>query len=134
MADNYIHSDISSQILKAYYKAFNKLGAGFLEKVYQKGLLIELRKAGLKCYESHPIQVFYDETPIGVYYADIIVEDCIIIETKSVEYLRPEHDAQILNYLKATDIEVGILLNFGLKPEIRRKVFSREFKDHHKKS
>jgi len=128
MADNYLHSDITSLIIKAFYKVYNQLGYGFLEKVYQNALLIELRRLQLECQPSFPIDVFYENYKVGFYIADIIVNNCVIIEVKAAECLCEEHEAQLTNYLKATDIEVGILLNFGKKAEFKRKVFSKEYK------
>ena len=128
MPDNYLHSDITSLIIKAFYKVYNHLGYGFLEKVYQNSLLIELRRLNLDCQPLYPIDVFYEKLKVGFYIADIIVNNCVIIEIKAAECLCEDHEAQLTNYLKATDIEVGILLNFGKKPEFKRKVFSKEYK------
>ncbi|MBK7433629.1 MAG: GxxExxY protein [Chitinophagaceae bacterium] len=132
--DNYKHSDITGKIIKAYYNVYNQLGYGFLEKVYENSLLIELQKFDLECHAQCPIQVFYDETKVGIYIADIIVNNCVIIEVKAAEVIAEEHEAQLTNYLRATDIEVGILLNFGKKPDFKRKVFSAEFKNLKKSS
>ena len=129
MTDNYKHSDITGAIIKAFYNVYNKLGHGFLEKVYENALLIELRKAGLECIAQCPVEVFYDDAKVGFYVADIIVNNCVIIEVKAAEALCEEHEAQLTNYLRATDIEVGVLLNFGKKAEIKRKVFSDEYKN-----
>lgn len=137
MANNYIHSDITNTIIKCYYSTYNTLGFGFLEKVYENALLIELRKEGLKCNAQHPVEVHYDGLKMGQYFADIIINNCVIIEIKAAEAICEEHEAQLTNYLKATDIEVSLLLNFGKKPEFKRKVFSSEYKiinnhNHHK--
>ena len=105
---------------------------GHLEKVYENALLLELRKLGLECMARCPIEVFYDDVKVGFYIADIIVNDCVIIEVKAAEALCEEHEAQLTNYLRATDIEVGILMNFGKKAEFKRKVFSAEYKNHKK--
>ncbi|MBP6431774.1 MAG: GxxExxY protein [Ferruginibacter sp.] len=129
MLDNYKHSDITSLIIKGYYAVYNKLGYGFLEKVYENALAIELQKLGLNCKLQYAIHVFYDNEKVGFYIADMLVNDCVIIEIKAAECICEEHEAQLTNYLKATDIEVGILLNFGKKPEFKRKVFSTEFKN-----
>ncbi|MEI9912378.1 MAG: GxxExxY protein [Bacteroidota bacterium] len=129
MADNYKHSDITALIIKAYYNVYNQLGYGFLEKVYENALLIELGKFNLECIAQSPIEVFYDNLKVGFYVADVIVNNCVIIEVKAAEGLREEHEAQLTNYLRATDIEVGILLNFGKKAEFKRKVFSEEYKN-----
>lgn len=131
MEGNYLHSNITSEIIKAFYEVHNKLGYGFLEKVYQNALLIELRKLYLDCKPVYPIDVYYEGEKIGSYIADIIVENCVIVELKAAGSLCEEHEAQLVNYLKATNIEVGILLNFGKKPYFKRKVFSKEYKQLH---
>ena len=127
--ENYKHTDISEKILKAFFNVYNKLGFGFLEKVYENAMLIELRKLGLKAEKQIPIKVYYEEIQIGDYYADIIVENKIIIELKAVENICTEHEVQLVNYLKATDIEVGLLLNFGVKPQYKRRVLTDEYKN-----
>ena len=129
MRDNYKHSDITALIIKVFFNVYNKLGYGFLEKVYVNALLIELRRLGLDCLCQYPIEVYYDGEKIGFYIADIIVNGCVIIEVKAAEALCEAHEAQLTNYLRATDIEVGILLNFGKKASFKRKVFSDEFKN-----
>ena len=118
-----LHSGISDQILKSFYKVYNTLGYGFLEKVYENALFLELSFLGLTCTKQYPIQVFYSEHNVGMYYADIIVENKIILELKAVKTLCSEHEYQLINYLRATRIEVGLLLNFGLNPAFTRKVF-----------
>jgi GxxExxY protein len=123
-----INQEKTSVILNCYYKVYNTLGFGFLEKVYENALILEMTKSGLKCRRQVPITVFYDAEIVGNYFADILVEDEIILELKAAESLCEEHDHQLINYLKATNIEVGLLLNFGLKPEFRRKVFSNDRK------
>lgn len=134
MADNYKHSDITGIIIKAFYNVYNQLGYGFLEKVYENALLIELKKFNLECVAQKPVEVFYDELKVGFYIADIIVNNAVIIEVKAAEALCEEHEAQLTNYLRATDIEVGLLLNFGKKAELKRKVFSEEYKNLNKSS
>ncbi|MBK9637127.1 MAG: GxxExxY protein [Bacteroidetes bacterium] len=129
---NYLHTEITEKILKAFYRVYNTLGFGFLEKVYSRSLMIELRKEGLEVVKEHPIDVYYDDYKVGQYFADLIVENKVIVEIKAAEGLCPEHDAQLINYLKATDIEVGLLLNFGKTPEKRRKVLSASYKNHNK--
>lgn len=122
------YSKITDKIIKAYYNVYNSLGYGFLEKVYEKSLLIELQELGLESYSQHQIKVNYKNKEVGEYYADILVENCVILELKAAETLKSEHEAQLLNYLKATKYEVGLLLNFGTKPQVKRKVFNNEFK------
>jgi GxxExxY protein len=124
--DNYKHSDITKKIIKAFYKVYNTLGYGFLEKVYENALFIELRAIGLFVEKQKQIKVYYEGKEVGEYFADLIVADCVIVELKAAESLCEEHGFQLINYLKATEIEVGLLLNFGKKPEFTRKVFSNE--------
>lgn len=122
--DNYKHSDITKKIINAFYKVYNTLGYGFLEKVYENALYIELVAMGLIVKKQKQIKVFYEGKEVGEYFADMIVESSVIIELKASESLCEEHEFQLINYLKATDIEVGLLLNFGKKPQFSRKVFS----------
>lgn len=107
---------------------YNKLGYGFLEKVYENGMMIEFKKKGIPSVAQFPIKVHYEDEIIGEYFADILVDNKVIVEIKASRSVVPENEAQLLNYLKATDIEVGLLLNFGPKPEIRRKVFDNQRK------
>jgi len=123
---NYLHSEITALIIKCFYKVYNELGFGFLEKVYQNSLLIELRNAGLYCEPQQPIKVFYQEIVVGEYFADIVVNNCVIVELKAAEALVEEHEFQLINYLKATEIKIGLLLNFGKKPEVQRKIFTND--------
>ncbi len=124
-----LHEEISETIIKSFYTVYNKLGYGFLEKVYENALLLELRKEGLNCAKQVPIEVYYEKTSVGNYFADILVEDKIILELKAGEgALIEEHELQLINYLKATDKEVGLLLFFGKKPVFKRKIFTNENK------
>jgi GxxExxY protein len=118
------HKELTEQIIKIFYRVYNKLGYGFLEKVYENAMMLELKKEGVPAVVQSPIKVFYDEEVVGEYFADILVADEVIVEIKAASCLVEENEAQLLNYLKATDIEVGLLLNFGAKPEVRRKAFS----------
>ena len=122
------HQEITDKIIKAYYNVYNTLGYGFLEKVYENALMIELKSFGLSCVKQKPILVYFKENCVGEYFADIIVENCVILELKAAEALVEEHEAQLLNYLKATEIEVGLLLNFGKKPQFKRQIFDNKFK------
>ena len=121
--DNLKHSEITGSIIKAFYKVYNNLGYGFLEKVYENALFWELQEIELSVSRQVPIAVFYKGQNVGQYFADLIVENCVIIELKATENLQKAHESQLLNYLKATEIEVGLLLNFGTSAEYRRKVF-----------
>lgn len=123
-------SDLTGKVLRCYYTVYNELGYGFLEKVYEKALLFELRKSGLIAQRQTRLCVYYDAIEVGEYFADIIVNDVIILEIKAAEGILEIHEAQLTNYLKATNIEVGLLLNFGKTPQFRRKVFSNKYKKH----
>ena len=118
------HTELTEKIINIFYRVYNKLGYGFLEKVYENAMMIELKKEDIFAIAQAPIRVLYDNIIIGEYYADILVEDKVIVEIKAARQLAEEHEAQLLNYLKATEIEVGLLLNFGVKPEIKRKAFN----------
>lgn len=124
--DNYKHSEVTEKIIKAFYKVYNTLGYGFLEKVYENALFIELVAVGLFVEKQKQIKVYYEDKEVGEYFADLIVESCVIAELKAAESLCDEHEFQLINYLKATEIEVGLLFNFGKKPEFKRKVFSNK--------
>lgn len=119
---------ITGKIIKAYYNVYNQLGYGFLEKVYENSMIIELPKIGLHGRAQVPVKVYYDRKEVGVYVVDILVDNLVIIELKAAESLCEEHEAQLLNYLKATNIEYGLLLNFGKKPQFKRKIFQNEYK------
>ena len=123
-----IHEETTEKILKAFYHVYNVLGYGFLEKVYENALSIELVKFGFSISQQKNIPVYYDGQMVGDYFSDIIVNDLIILELKSAESLSNEHFAQLTNYLKATDKEVGLLLNFGKKPDFKRMIFTNDIK------
>ncbi|OGB60430.1 MAG: GxxExxY protein [Caldithrix sp. RBG_13_44_9] len=122
---NLIHKDITDKILNAFYTVYSELGYGFLEKIYENALLYELSEAGLKCERQKPIKVYYKDQQVGEYFADIVVENKVILEIKAAESIAKEHEYQLINYLKATKIEIGLVLNFGKKPEFRRKINTR---------
>ncbi|HNA59264.1 MAG TPA: GxxExxY protein [Chitinophagales bacterium] len=119
---------MTKQILKAFYTVYNALGYGFLEKVYENALKIELEQSGLQVLQQESISVFYDNAKVGYYVADMIVGKYDIVENKACSALNSDHEAQLLNYLKATKIEIGLLLNFGLKPEFKIKIFENKYK------
>jgi GxxExxY protein len=125
----YKHSEITEQIIAAFYTVYNTLGYGFLEKVFENALVIELRRRGLRVVQQMPITVYYTGEVVGEYFADLLVADLIIVEIKAVKALLVEHEAQLLNYLKATPYEVGLLLNFGPKPEHKRRAFENTRKE-----
>jgi len=118
------HKDLTSKIIECAYKVHNTLGFGFLESAYQNAFMIELKKVGLQARKEVPIKVFYEDKIVGDYVADIIVDNKVILELKSVKELHPAHEAQLTNYLKATNTEVGLLINFGQSVQIKRKVFT----------
>ncbi len=116
------HSEITEKIIGASYKVHNTLGYGFLEKVYQNSLSIELRSLDLEVDVEKPIKVVYNGEIVGNYVADIVVEDKVIVEIKAVKELSGIHEVQLVNYLKATGIEVGLLINFGTSVQVKRRV------------
>ena len=118
-------NDITYAINGAVFEVNRELGPGFLEKVYENALMVELNKRGLKAESQVLIQVKYKGQIVGEYFADILVEDQVVIELKTVDQLQGIHEAQLLNYLKATGMKVGLLINFkGSKAEIKRMVFN----------
>ena len=124
--DNYKHSALTQAIIKDAYYVYNKLGHGFLEKVYERALFKRLKDSGIFVQKQVPVDVYFEEELVGEYFADLIVDESVIVELKAVEALHPMHEVQLVNYLKATEIEVGLLINFGDKIEIKRKVFSNK--------
>ena len=116
------HAELTEKIIAAFYAVYNTLGTGFLEKVYRNALALELAKRGLDAQIEVPIRVYYDGVEVGEYFADLVVQKCVLVELKAVEKVSGEHEAQLLHYLRATDYEVGLLLNFGPEPLVRRKV------------
>ena len=122
------HSALTDAIICCFYSVYNKLGYGFLEKVYENALLIEMKSRGIATAAQCPIAVRYEEQVVGEYCCDLMAEGKVIVEIKAARQLLLEHEAQLLNYLKATEVEVGLLLNFGPKAEVRRKAFSNNRK------
>jgi GxxExxY protein len=126
-----LHEDITDSIIKAFYHVYNTLGYGFLEKVYENALAVTLRKWGLVVVQQQQINVYFEGERVGEYFADILVAERIIVEIKAAEALCQAHEAQLLNYLKATNVEVGLLLNFGPKAQVKRKIFTNDKKPSH---
>ncbi len=122
------HADLTDKVLKAFFKVYNTLGYGFAERVYENALSIELKKSGLKIEKQKEITVYYEGEVVGEYVADVVVNGAVMLELKAVRALAEDHEAQLLNYLKATLVEVGLLLNFGEKPEHRRRIFDNDHK------
>ena len=123
MGAEYRHADLTQLVIQAFYGVYNNLGYGFLEKVCENALVIEVRKLGLEVVAQAPIRIVYAGQVVGEYYADLLVAGRVLVELKAAACLAPEHEAQLLNYLKATPYEVGLLLNFGPKPEVKRRAF-----------
>jgi len=121
----YKHSEITGKIIGAAYKIHGVLGWGFLEKVYENALAMELKREGLEVGQQCPVTVRYEGEVVGEYLADLVVDGKVVVEVKAVSDLELAHEVQLVNYLKATGIEVGLLLNFGRQVEVRRKVFGQ---------
>ena len=117
------YKEITDAIISAFYLVYNTLGYGFLEKVYRNALMHELRKRGYTVESEVPIKVYYDGVVVGDYFADLVVNSIIILEIKSASLIIAEHESQLMNYLKATNIEVGFIFNFGPTPTFRRKIY-----------
>ena len=115
--------EVTDKIIGAFYAVYNTLGYGFSEKVYQAAMVIELRERGVHVEDEHEIIVYYKGQPASKFYADLLVENVVVVELKSVKKLIDEHRAQLLNYLKSSRYEVGLLLNFGPETEIERKAY-----------
>lgn len=118
-----MHEEITEKIIGSAYTVHNEMGFGFIEKVYQNALKMELEKTGLKVEAEKPIKVHCKGAEVGDYAADLIVEDKVIVELKAVKNINEAHEVQLVNYLKATDVKIGLLINFGEKVEVRRRVF-----------
>ena len=122
------HEELTKKIIGAFYNVYNSLGYGFLKKVYERAMLLELLDLNIKAENQKKVSVYYKERLVGDYYSDLIVEDSVICELKGQECLSQADESQLINYLKATELEVGLVFNFGKKPEFRRKVFDKSQK------
>jgi GxxExxY protein len=127
-AKEFKHGELTQRIIGVFYEVYNELGPGFADSVYEKSMLIALRDAGLIVQYKHRIAVFFRNQNVGDFETDLIVEGLVILELKSGRAIEPAHDAQLLNYLRATEMEVGLLLNFGPKPEFKRLAYDNERK------
>ena len=123
-----LHADLTERIIGVFYDVYNELGHGFLESVCQTAMVMALRQSGLSVEQSVHYEVWFRGVAIGTFVADIVVNGQVIIEVKSGSALHPWHEAQLLNYLRVSSLEVGLLMNFGPKPEYRRRVFSNDRK------
>lgn len=124
------HIELTDKIIACFFVVYNTLGYGFLESVYLRAMVIELQKMGLQVQVEYPIRVHYAGQVVGEFFADILVDGLVIVELKAIATLSSQHEAQLLNYLNATRHEVGLLLNFGHKPEIKRKVYDNDRKTY----
>lgn len=124
-----LHKDLTDKILKAFYEVYNQLQYGFREKIYQRSLAHELKLAGLEVEDEQVIPVYYKGIRMGEYRADIVIEKKVLLELKAQATIKDAHEAQLLHYLRAIPIEIGLVLNFGLKPEFTRKVFANSRKN-----
>jgi GxxExxY protein len=128
------HRELSQKVIGAFYEVFNELGHGFLESVYQNSFQVALISCDLRVYRKIDVPVWFRGQKVGQFEADLLVEDCLLLELKAVRALHPAHEAQLLNYLRATDIEVGLLFNFGTKPEFKRMAFDNARKQRGKRT
>jgi len=122
------HSDLTDKIIGTFYEVYNELGFGFLESVYEEAMKIALESKDLKVEQQVPVPVWFRGRKVGSFEADLVVNELVIIELKAVRAIDDAHIAQLLNYLRATEIEVGLVLNFGHKAEFRRKAFDNNRK------
>ena len=123
------HTELTEKLINVYYSLYNELGYGFLESVYQKAFALMLTERGLSYQQQSPIRVSFHGVDMGEFLADLLVESAVLIELKAVRALEQAHERQLLNYLRATDIEVGLLFNFGPRPQFRRLAFDNENKN-----
>ena len=119
----YIHSKLTQEIIGCAYGVYNQLGFGFLEKVYENAMMIKLKENGLEAIQQAPVNIYFEEKLVGEYFADIFIENKVIVELKAVSELSKVHEVQLVNYLKATGVKVGLLINFGEKIKIIRRIF-----------
>jgi GxxExxY protein len=122
------HSELTEKIIGVFYDVCNELGHGFLESTYAEALVVALEESGLSASREVPVPVWFRGRKVGQYYADLIVDGVVLLELKAARALDSAHEAQLLHYLRATEVEVGLLLNFGLRPQFRRLVYDNERK------
>ena len=130
MEEDFLFKKETDKIISTFYEVYNSLGYGFLERVYQNALFLELKRRGFHCEAQKQIKVYFKGQEVGEYFADILVNDSIILELKACAHICHEHELQLINYLKATNIELGLLLNFGEKPQVKRKIFDNKRKEN----
>lgn len=123
-----LHKELTDKIIDAFFEVYSELGYGYLERVYQNSLFLELTNRGYQVEAQKEIRIFYKNREVGIYYADLVVEDLVILELKAADMISEAHDAQLINYLRGTDKEIGYVLNFGPKPAFSRKIYTNERK------
>jgi len=124
----YPHADITEKIIEAAYYVYDYHGFGYLESVYENSMAIKLRQMGFDVKTQHPIKVYFEGEVVGDFKADLIIDDTIIVELKAVESMHKRHEVQLVNYLKSTEVEIGLLINFGDELKFKRKIFSNNRK------
>jgi GxxExxY protein len=122
------HAELTQQIIGVFYDVYNELGYGFLESTYAEAMVVALAQSGLAVVREVPVPVWFRGQKVGQYFADLLVDNAVLLELKAARNLESAHEAQLLHYLRATEIEVGLLLNFGLRPQFRRLLFDNERK------
>ena len=128
------HEQLTERLIGAYYTLYNELGHGFLESIYKKAFGLLLQELRIEFKEEYPIQVFYRGVALGEFRIDLLVESCVIVELKAMKNIEQAHERQVTNYLRSTNLEVGLLFNFGPKPQFRRLIFDNERKQHSRAS
>ncbi|MBI1297467.1 GxxExxY protein [bacterium] len=128
------HADLTEKIINVFYTVYNRLGHGFLEKVYENAMILELTKRGFSVEQQKQIKVYYEGRIVGDYYADLLVNGLVVLELKAAEAISEAHTAQLVNYLRATTCEIGFVFNFGPEPDFERRYFSNAHKRHLKKN
>jgi GxxExxY protein len=122
------HAELTEKVIGIFYDVYNELGYGFLECIYEESLLIALRATGLEVQNQVPVPVWFRQHKVGEFRADVLVENAVMLELKSARILDASHEAQLLHYLRSTEVEIGLVLNFGLRPQFRRLLFDNERK------
>jgi GxxExxY protein len=126
--ERFIHSDLTNGIIRVFYSVYNELGCGFLESVYEQAMCLALRAEGYEVGRQIPIPVWFRGEQVGDFKADLLVANSVLLELKAARTIEQAHESQLLNYLRATPIEVGLILNFGPQPQLRRLAFGNDRK------
>jgi len=128
MKEKLLHTATTSTVIESFYRVYNTLGYGFLEKVYERAMVLDLARLGVHIQVREPVTVWYAGEIVGKFYPDLTIQNAVIVELKAVKELLPEHEVQLVNYLTATALEIGLLLNFGPRPQVKRKIFTNDQK------